>query len=143
MSFYHSLYVWITFGFLIFLYLIFSNSPAPYGRHFSKQWGPSLNNNWGWFWMELPALVVMPMIVLISPVEKNEIIICTDSGRPVFTCLDLLFYFSLPLPFPSAIQFPVRSSFTLLASSCLPPCNSLRAYSHSSHPCVLVFYGCW
>ena len=63
------------FGFLIFLYLILSNSPAPYGRHFSKQWGPSLNNNWGWFWMELPALLVFPVIVLTSSREINFVLI--------------------------------------------------------------------
>ena len=33
-----------------------------------------IDNRWGWFWMELPALLLMTVIVLISPTEKNLII---------------------------------------------------------------------
>ena len=97
MSFYHSLYVWITFGFLIFLYLILSNSPAPYGRHFSKQWGPSLNNNWGWFWMELPALLVFPVIVLTSSREINFVLILMLS-------IWILHYFYRTILFPLKLK---------------------------------------
>ena len=73
--FYYALIVWILFGLLTFLYLLFSNTVAPYGRHTSLKWGVSVDNKWGWFWMELPALVLMPLIVLFSQVEKNSIII--------------------------------------------------------------------
>ena len=97
MSFYYSLYVWITFGFLIFFYLILSNSPAPYGRHFSKQWGPSLNNNWGWFWMELPALLVFPVIVLTSSREINFVLILMLS-------IWVLHYFYRTILFPLKLK---------------------------------------
>ena len=73
--FYNFLFLWIFIGLCTFLFLIFSKTIAPYGRHSNSEWGITIDNKWGWFWMELPALVVMPMIVLISPAEKNEIII--------------------------------------------------------------------
>lgn len=42
---------------------------APYGRHFAAGWGPSLPNRVAWFLMELPALLVITL-VLASSSEK-------------------------------------------------------------------------
>ena len=74
-SFYNLLLLWILIGLITFLYLIFSNTVAPYGRHSSSKWGITIDNKWGWFWMELPALMLMPLIVLFSSVEKNSVVI--------------------------------------------------------------------
>jgi hypothetical protein len=41
---------------VVFLALLFVN--APYGRHIRRGWGPVLDNRLGWFFMELPAVVV-------------------------------------------------------------------------------------
>ena len=73
--FYNLLFVWIFIGLCTFIYLIFSKTIAPYGRHSNSNWGITIDNRWGWFWMELPALVLMPLIILMSPVEKNGIIV--------------------------------------------------------------------
>ena len=73
--FYNLLFLWIFIGLCTFIYLIFSKTIAPYGRHSNSKWGITIDNRWGWFWMELPALVLMPVIILFSPVEKNGIII--------------------------------------------------------------------
>ena len=73
--FYNLLFVWIFIGLCTFTYLIFSTTIAPYGRHSNSGWGIMIDNRWGWFWMELPALVLMPLIILMSPVEKNGIIV--------------------------------------------------------------------
>jgi 3-oxo-5-alpha-steroid 4-dehydrogenase 1 len=40
---------------------------APYGRHFKAGWGPSLPNRLAWVLMELPALLVISVLVLASP----------------------------------------------------------------------------
>jgi protein-S-isoprenylcysteine O-methyltransferase Ste14 len=32
-----------------------------------------LSNKWGWFLMELPALILMPLIALLGSSEKNEV----------------------------------------------------------------------
>ena len=95
--FYKFLFLWIFLGFCIFLYLIFSKTIAPYGRHSNSEWGITIDNKWGWFWMELPALVVMPITVLILPVEKNEIIILILS-------LWILHYFYRSILFPIKLK---------------------------------------
>ena len=73
--YYNFLAFWILFGALTFLYLIFSKIAAPYGRHQNNKWGWSIENNWGWFWMELPALLVMPILVIIGPAEIDGYIL--------------------------------------------------------------------
>ena len=95
--FYKFLFLWIFLGFCIFLYLIFSKTIAPYGRHSNSEWGITIDNKWGWFWMELPALVVMPVTVLISSVEKNEIIVLILS-------LWILHYFYRSILFPIKLK---------------------------------------
>jgi protein-S-isoprenylcysteine O-methyltransferase Ste14 len=40
---------------------------APYGRHYRKGWGPSLSNRLAWVLMELPAVLVIAVLVLRSP----------------------------------------------------------------------------
>ncbi len=96
--FYLLLSIWIIIGVLTFLFLIFSNTAAPYGRHSNSQWGVSIDNRWGWFWMELPALVVMPFIVLNSEIEKsNEIIILLIS-------LWVFHYFYRTIIFPMKLK---------------------------------------
>jgi protein-S-isoprenylcysteine O-methyltransferase Ste14 len=40
---------------------------APYGRHHRSGWGPSLPNRAAWFWMELPAVLIIALLVLSRP----------------------------------------------------------------------------
>tara|TARA_B100000941_G_C28437726_1_gene517925 strand:- start:66 stop:806 length:741 start_codon:yes stop_codon:yes gene_type:complete len=95
--FYKLLFLWILIGLCTFVFLIFSKTIAPYGRHFNSEWGITIDNKWGWFWMELPALVLMPVIILFSPVEKNGIIILTIG-------LWILHYFYRTILFPIKLK---------------------------------------
>ena len=95
--FYNFLFLWIFIGLCTFLFLIFSKTIAPYGRHSNSKWGISIDNRWGWFWMELPALLLMPFIVLISPIEKSIIIILMLS-------LWVLHYFYRTILFPMKLR---------------------------------------
>jgi len=72
MSFEFINYIWIAVALLTFFSLLFFNIKAPYGRHSNDSWGRMISNKWGWFFMELPALMVMPIIAIIGPSEKNE-----------------------------------------------------------------------
>ena len=71
-DFYTLVWIWAGIGILVFFLLVFFNIKAPYGRHSSDQWGPVIDNKWGWFWMELPAFIVMPLLALIGPEPKSE-----------------------------------------------------------------------
>ena len=95
--FYNLLFIWIFIGLCTFIYLIYSKTIAPYGRHSNSKWGISIDNRWGWFWMELPALLIMPLIVLISPIEKSLIIILMLS-------LWVLHYFYRTILFPMKLR---------------------------------------
>ena len=64
-------YSWIGIAVIVFIVLMFIR--APYGRHASRGWGPSISNKWGWFLMELPALVVFPLLVLLGSNPLNEV----------------------------------------------------------------------
>ena len=95
--FYNFLFLWIFIGLCTFLYLIFSKTITPYGRHSNSDWGITIDNKWGWFWMELPALILMPVIILLSPVEKNGIII-------LIIGLWILHYFYRTILFPIKLK---------------------------------------
>lgn len=64
-------WVWIAVAVITLISLVFLKIRAPYGRHSNDKWGKMIDNRWGWFLMELPALVVFPLLVLIGPAEKN------------------------------------------------------------------------
>jgi 3-oxo-5-alpha-steroid 4-dehydrogenase 1 len=64
-------YVWIGVAVITFLILVLTKIRAPYGRHASTGWGPMISNRWGWFWMELPAFLLFPLLVLLGPREKD------------------------------------------------------------------------
>ena len=51
------LYIWMGLAVVVFLLLL--KVTAPYGRHTSSKWGALVSNKWGWFIMELPALLVL------------------------------------------------------------------------------------
>ena len=49
---------------LVFTALLYNT--APYGRHFATGWGPVLPNRLAWFLMELPALLVIGIVLVCS-----------------------------------------------------------------------------
>lgn len=64
-------WIWIAIPILIFPLLL--KVRAPYGRHTSKSWGPMIDNHWGWFWMEVPALLTFPLLAIFGPEEKDAL----------------------------------------------------------------------
>lgn len=62
-------WIWIIVPVLIFPILLKIN--VPYGRHASDGWGPMIDNHWGWFWMEVPALLTFPLLASFGPEEKD------------------------------------------------------------------------
>ena len=89
--------LWITIGLITFSYLIVSKVRAPYGRHATKNWGPMISNSWGWFWMEVPALILMPTISVFG---ENEM----SSFSVILVVLWFLHYFNRVIIFPLRIK---------------------------------------
>ena len=56
---------------VVFLSLI--RITAPYGRHFSAGWGPVLPNRLAWLLMELPALVIVGLLLAGSPEQLGPV----------------------------------------------------------------------
>jgi len=54
--------IWIVVAIAIFFLLL--KVTAPYGRHSSANWGPQIDNHYGWFLMEFPALAVMLFVFI-------------------------------------------------------------------------------
>lgn len=50
------LHVWIVLAIITFLILL--RITAPYGRHSTNTWGPTINNRFGWLIMEIPVVIV-------------------------------------------------------------------------------------
>ena len=58
---------WVAYGTLVLavpVFLLLLIIKAPYGRHVRKGWGPMLDNRLGWFFMELPSVLVFGAILL-------------------------------------------------------------------------------
>ena len=97
MSFDKYILLWIIIGLLTFSFLIVSKVRAPYGRHSSDGWGFMINNSWGWFWMELPALLLVPIISIFGNDEMNSLSILLVS-------LWFIHYFNRVIIFPLRIK---------------------------------------
>ena len=88
---------WIVVGLITFLFLVISKTRTPYGRHSENGWGLMINNSWAWFWMEFPALVVMPVLSIIGPNELNSFSILLVS-------IWFIHYFNRVIIFPLRIK---------------------------------------
>ncbi len=64
--------LWIWMGVSLIPLVLLQFIKAPYGRYSQKKgWGPLISNRLGWILMELPALLIYPLIVLLSPMALN------------------------------------------------------------------------
>lgn len=62
---------WIGIAVATFLTLVIKKIRAPYGRHANDKWGKMIPNKWGWVIMELPALLIFPLVATFGPREKD------------------------------------------------------------------------
>jgi len=59
------LFLWMGIAVLIFPVLL--KVTAPYGRHTSNSWGPTMNNKWAWFIMEVPVIIMFSFFLFSGP----------------------------------------------------------------------------
>lgn len=62
---------WIVLAVITFLAL--QKIIAPFGRHTSSQFGPTINNNIGWMIMEVPSLISISYFYWTGPLSPNWI----------------------------------------------------------------------
>ncbi|MDX2246498.1 MAG: DUF1295 domain-containing protein [Bacteroidia bacterium] len=89
------IFIWIALGIVIFPLLL--RVSAPYGRHIRKGWGPLIPNRMGWIIMEMPALLVMPLLFFTGSSPKPVV-------SWVFVGLWLLHYINRTLIFPLRVH---------------------------------------
>jgi len=68
------LFVLLWIGIAVLLFPVLLKITAPYGRHSQKNWGPMISNRLGWFFMELPALVLFEFFVLRGGGIQNQVV---------------------------------------------------------------------
>ena len=97
---------------------------APYGRHHRAGWGPCLPGRSAWFLMELPALLLLPALVLGSPVAHAP-------AAWVPALLWIFHYGYRTLVYP-AVMRPSERSFPLLLVGFAIGFNLLNGYNNGT-----------
>jgi 3-oxo-5-alpha-steroid 4-dehydrogenase 1 len=86
---------WIVLAILLFPVIL--KVTAPYGRHSRTGWGPLINNRFGWFLMEAPALFVFGFFVLKGGGHNHLVIF-------IFFLLWIIHYSNRAILFPLRIK---------------------------------------
>ncbi len=53
------------------IFLVLLRVTAPYGRHTTNTWGPTLSNRWAWFLMEIPVLFIFSWFFFTGTATKS------------------------------------------------------------------------
>ncbi len=96
---------------------------APYGRHYQEGWGPSLPNRAAWILMELPALLVITLLVLASPARAMP-----QTWVPL--CFWVFHYAYRTFLFPALMQ-PSDRTFPALLVLFAIVFNTLNGYNNA------------
>lgn len=90
---------------IVFVALFFVN--AGYGKFYQPKWGPSLDNHWGWFLMEVPVFLLMLVLWYLSDRRSDGI-------RLVFLLLFELHYFHRSFIFPFQLRGHSRMPWSIV-----------------------------
>ena len=96
---------------------------APYGRHYKTGWGLRLPNRTAWVLMELPALLVITLLVLGSPAAESPIAL-------VPLALWCMHYAYRTFIFPVLMR-PSRNTFPALLVLFAVGFNGLNGYNNA------------
>jgi steroid 5-alpha reductase family enzyme len=103
--------VWLVLSVAVFVLLLFV--PAPFGRHTSNRFGPTVGNRLGWFLMEIPSLAVMVAFLAAAPGSRASFVW-------ILFALWILHYANRTLVWPRRIRpTPKRMPWAIVVSGCL------------------------
>lgn len=105
-------WLWIAIGIATFTILIGTKVRAPYGRHARKGWGPTISNKAGWIIMELPALLIFPVLAFAGPY-------CFNWLTHVLVALWIIHYFNRTLIFPLRTRTSGKRMPVLIVASAI------------------------
>jgi len=103
-------YIWIGIAVAVFFLLL--RITAPYGRHASAKWGPQIDNRYGWFLMEFPALAVMSYIFIKT--FSGHFVVVT-----IMVSLYCLHYINRTLIFPFRLHTRGKKMPIVIVSSAI------------------------
>ena len=86
--------IWIALAFIAFLILLFFK-PSTYGRHMNLN-KISISNKWGWFFMEVPTLLII-VFFLLGSLDFNIVTTC-------FISLYVIHYINRVFVFPFRLK---------------------------------------
>jgi 3-oxo-5-alpha-steroid 4-dehydrogenase 1 len=118
------IYLWIGVAVITFFYLLFFKT-APYGRHTTKNWGPTISNRAGWIIMELPAL----LFFLFFFFQQNPVFTLPVS---VFFALWVIHYFNRSIVYPFRIKTDGKVMPVIIALSAIS-FNTINTWIVASH----------
>jgi protein-S-isoprenylcysteine O-methyltransferase Ste14 len=96
---------------------------APYGRHHQAGWGPVLPNRLAWLLMELPALLVISLLVLQSSAASSQ-----QAWVPLLFWMFHYCYRSFIFP---AMMHPSNKTFPAVLVLFAVAFNSLNGYNNA------------
>ncbi len=70
-----NLICWIWIAIAVIIFPILFKVTQPYGRHTKTNWGPMINNKFGWFFMELPSLAIFGYYIVFKADLYNFMIL--------------------------------------------------------------------
>ncbi|MEJ2740465.1 MAG: DUF1295 domain-containing protein [Dehalococcoidia bacterium] len=109
---------WIFIAIIVFIALFFIS--APYGRHFRRSFGPSINAKLGWILMESPAPLVFAFTFLISAQPATTV-------PMIFLLMWEIHYFDRSFIYPLTIRLSSKPlPVTVMGAGMI--FNTLNAY---------------
>lgn len=101
---------WIAIAVLGFPFLL--RIRAPYGRHTRKGWGPEMDNRLAWVVMELPTLLIVPLMFWLGAGPKGSVAL-------LLVVLWTLHYINRTLIFPLRTHTRGKRMPVLIAASAI------------------------
>ena len=74
-----NIFCWSWILLAVLLLPILFKVPQPYGKHTKRNWGKGINNNLGWFLMELPAVLTFAYFVIFKTEKISTLVIIASA----------------------------------------------------------------